>query len=103
MKIPKEIKVLDHTYKVYIDSTNDSKKGKNNWSLTNHEHQEIHIDSGVEGTLRDEIFIHEVLHIITLFSGLSDDFDAGVAMSDEQVVNRLAPILTNVLKNNKLQ
>jgi hypothetical protein len=102
MKIPKKLKVLSHEYDVKIVDTADDEKGRDNWGMTNHAKKIIRIDNLLSDSTIEETFIHEMLHVVFHLSGVGTDLDGGQRTTEESVVDKIAPILTSILKDNKI-
>jgi len=62
VKVPKQIKLLTHTYDVKFDSKFVEAAGT--CGLTRHWYQEILLDNNQPKSEIDQIFFHEVFHII---------------------------------------
>lgn len=64
-----------------------------------HEDQQIQISSHMNDDRKEQIFTHEMLHAMTDFTGLAATMDTEL---EEDIVNRLAPVLHTFLKDNGL-
>lgn len=64
---------------------------------TNNEQLVITLDATNHADVVKETLLHEVLHTITEYTGVDDDLGAD---DEEKVVNRLAPVLLDVLRRN---
>ena len=63
VKIPREIKILTHTYKIRFDTKELASVGAG--GLTKHLYQEIVLDNKISPKSElDQIFLHEYIHTI---------------------------------------
>lgn len=62
VKIPPKIKISTHTYSVVFDPHLRHDDGC--YGVANHRKQTVNIESSIPPTLRDQTFLHEVVHII---------------------------------------
>ena len=62
IRIPKQIKIATHTYKVRLNSREAIAGGSA--GLTKHIYEEIILDNLVPPSQLNQIFLHEVLHMI---------------------------------------
>lgn len=91
--IPYKVKVAGVNYQVHeVDGliANDSALGRVLYHKT-----EIQLDCGMSVEKKEQVFIHELLHAIFNESGFEEQ--------DEDMVNRLAITLHQVLKDNDLK
>ena len=103
MKIPKKLKIGNHSYSVVFSRPRDADKGSGNWGACDHSNQKIYIDKLLPKTLLEEVFIHEMLHAVMHEVKLNYDFDSEEKkVSEEDVVNRVAPALLKALRDNNL-
>lgn len=58
-------------------------------------HGIIKIDSSIANDRKEQVFVHEMLHGIF--------FEAGIEEQDEDIINRVAIVLYQVLKDNKFE
>ena len=75
VKIPKEIRLLTHTYKIRSNTMETRSMGA--MAISHHYHQEIIIDKkGMPRSEYEQSFFHEVFHVIERhFSMTFDDSD----------------------------
>ena len=91
VKIPKEIKLLTHTYKIKFDTKELASAGTG--GLTKHLYQEIILDNvAYKPSEVDQIFLHEYIHVIERHLCVKLD-DADV----ERISEGLADLLFNNL------
>jgi len=89
IKIPREIKIGTHTYSVSYDRairTDDEHIGQ-----TNHRTQQIKIWTDAPLSMRNESFIHEVIHIAEYY------FRVRIEDAD---IDRIAECMCDLLLNN---
>lgn len=90
MKPPPRIFVGPHTYEVVYAS------GMTDFGNTNTRTQRILLaDDQSPGALRDTV-LHEVLHCVVDLAGFSQEWED----KEEGIVNRLTPVLLQVLRGN---
>lgn len=58
-------------------------------------HGIIKLDSAIANDRKEQVFIHELLHGIF--------FEAGIEEQDEDMINRVAIVLYQVLKDNRFE
>ena len=105
MKIPKKIKILGYYWEVISDE-----KGKsviydgNCFGSTHLGMQKIFIEHLERTTqqLREQSFLHEILHAIWWQTGLGKRKDVDNKL-EEEIIHPLAQGLYQVLKDNKLK
>lgn len=102
MKIPKQIKVGGHIYKVQFKRPNDNEKGSSNWGRTFLNNKQIFIDNDIPLSQMEETFLHEILHCCFHEVGLNADIYDKVSLTEEQIINRVSGCLYQVLKDNRL-
>ena len=86
------IKIGGRAWKIIFSDLQhqEGKRGSNYKEL-----QEIHLNPSQHIELSEVTLIHEILHACCDFAGMEDE-----KMVEEQWVVRVAPILTQVLKDN---
>ena len=89
IKIPREIKVCSHTYKVELSS--DVSFKHNSIGIVKHDEQKIIIDSNNAKSQIDQTFLHEYMHLVERFL---------VVKLDDADVDRIAEGIAILLKNN---
>lgn len=100
MKIPKQLKIGGHIYKIKVVDGEDQKKGGSCWGKTFHHQKEIYIDESAALSQQEETFFHEILHCIDqVYNGQEFVKDGN---DGEATVSRLAEGLYQVLKDNNL-
>lgn len=102
MKIPKKIKVGSHNYDVVMTKSNDGERGVSNWGKADRLHGRILIDKDICKAQLEETFIHETLHCLMAECKVGYELDNEKKLTEEDVVNRLAPVLCNFLNDNKI-
>ena len=103
MKIPKKIKIGGHIYRVFFVKTRDEKKQSCNIGLTNAIIKKIYVEKDIPRSQQENTFLHEVLHAIMMETRLWYDFDrTDRKLDEEDIVGRMANMLYQVLKDNKL-
>lgn len=66
VKIPKRIRVLGRTYTTkVVKDLRDEEDKKPLWGRVNHTSQQILLQRGLHPELKEQVFWHEVLHILT--------------------------------------
>lgn len=99
MKTPKNIKAGSHTYSIIISKTRDDAKGSGNWGKTNLGTGKIYLDDTIMDTKREEVLLHELIHVAFHNVGLHQQYDD---KQEEDIVDRIAKGLYPILKDNKL-
>lgn len=100
-RLPSTIQVGPHRYKVVSNRPQMNevcrKEGRdllghvNHWSLT------ISIEPTLAADQKAETVLHEALHAAVTVAGLGDEWGVD---KEEAVVNRLSPVLLDVLRRN---
>ena len=90
----KNIKVGSSIYKVIED---EKEHQNDNRGSTFRELREIRINPSMSPDLKEITLLHEVLHACCDFVGIENE-----KLTEEEWIVRLAPILHQVLKENKL-
>lgn len=62
----------------------------------------IKVSWNLKDDMKNIVILHEILHALVSQTGLADDFSKVSDDFEEKIVDRLAPILYSVLKNNTL-
>jgi hypothetical protein len=100
MKPPKTIKVGSRIYKVSARRRDlhrtQSEIQQSVLGATMNHRLKIHLDKKAAAGVVQETLLHEVLHAVTEFTGLDDN----LGESEEDFVNRLSPVLLQVLRDN---
>ena len=89
IRVPKEIKIGTHTYRIILDRsirTDDSRIGE-----TNHRTQEVKIWTEAPLTMKNEALLHEIIHIAEFY------FRVSVEDAD---IDRIAECMCDFLFNN---
>lgn len=101
MRLPEVIRVGPHRYKVGADRArmNDicRKESRDLLGHCNHWTLEITIEPTLAGDQKAETLLHEVLHAVVTVTGLGDEWGAD---KEEAAVNRLSPVILDVLRRN---
>lgn len=99
--LPKHIQVGPHRYRVVRDSaTMDRLSREQRCDLLGHcdrRHLTIYIDPDQAEDMAADTLLHETLHAATAAAGLADEWDTE---REEAAVNRLTPVLLDVLRSN---
>ena len=102
MKIPRKLKVGASIFSIELTKSKNDERGSGNWGITFLEKRRILLDKELPQIQLEETLLHEILHICFHQSRLNYDFDNKVQLSEEQVVNRIIPILHQIFKDNKI-
>ena len=94
--LPKKIKLGGCTVEIKHLSTDQMNEKEGEF---NYEKQTIHVRNHMDEGRKEQVFVHELLHAMTDFTGLADTLESE---QEEDIVNRLAPILHTFLKDNEL-
>lgn len=97
MKIPKKLKVGQHSFKINITKARDESKGSENWGKTKFSIPTIYLDQELSLSKREETFLHEIIHICFDQAGIDRD-----EKEEEYLVNAITNQLYPILKANKL-
>ncbi|HAM79593.1 ImmA/IrrE family metallo-endopeptidase [Ornithinibacillus bavariensis] len=90
--IPNQVKVAGIEYNVTeIEGINDR---FNTLGQINYHIGLIELDSQLNQTRKEQVFVHEILHACF--------FEAGYEEQDEDMINRVGIVLYQVLKDNNL-
>jgi len=101
IKIPKKLKVGAHIYKIIQESRVISLTDMS--GLQKKIQLSITLDSHLPQSIQEEIFIHEVLHSVFSEAGYGDDENTKFKTTEEMLVERLTPVLYQILCDNLLQ
>jgi hypothetical protein len=101
-KVPAAVEVGPHSYAVIVDPIAWHKVYAATASIglagqTDHTRLTIHLDPDNVGTMQADTLLHEILHAVFTFSGVSRDLGFE---KEEDAVNRIAPALLAVLRRN---
>jgi hypothetical protein len=90
--LPGTLKIGSTTYDIIVGEVKDG------WGICELEKHQIRLSDTLCDEKKHEVFIHELLHVLCEFVGISD----GEKLTEEQFVNRIAPILHTVLRENSI-
>ena len=89
VKVPKEIKIATHTYRVGYDP--HMRHDEACYGQVNHRTQTINIESSIPPSVKDQTLIHEIVHIVD---------KVYVCRMDEDDLERLSNGMAELLFNN---
>jgi hypothetical protein len=93
MKIPKSIRAFGRVYDVKIIDFMADKRNHTHKGMLNNDQCLIELDKTIHQTVREETFLHEIIHLICH----NMEIDA-----PEEDVGRLGVGIYHILKDNKL-
>ena len=99
MVIPKKLKVGALCYDVIVD---DNYQFSPHCGVTKRSALKIIIDGTLPPAIIEETFIHEILHCVFSQAGFIKTSTEKFEISEEELCERLSPILHQILKENKL-
>jgi len=99
VKIPKKLKVGALYYDVVLD---DNYQLSLHCGVTKRSALKIVIDGTLAPAIIEETFIHEILHCAFSQAGFIRVSTEKFEISEEELCERLSPILHQILKENKL-
>lgn len=91
MPLPKRIRVGSRTYEVRL-SADPEHAGR-----TDSDRLIVSINDSIPQGGQQETLLHEILHAITNYTGIYNDLGH---KKEEKVVNRIAPVLLDVVRRN---
>jgi hypothetical protein len=94
MKTPKKIKACGADYKVVFHRKLCGDKGEPLFGQADCNNYTIHLEMGMSRQKKQEVLLHEILHII--------DFNKGFKLG-EKGVNNLTLELIQVIRDNKIK
>lgn len=97
MNIPKKLKVGGHTYTVNIVKGDNALCSPQYLGRTSHNKNTIDLEEEIPDSKREEVFLHEILHICFDQGGIDREYK-----EEEYLVNTLSNQLYSILKDNKI-
>lgn len=94
MKIPLEVKVGPVSYQIIEKPFVEIDDDRNYQGVCRYADTTIEILEGISKERKSDVFIHELTHAIF--------YEAGFEEQDEDMVNRVAKVLHQVIKDNDL-
>lgn len=103
VKMPAVLKVGALEYEVVCDAATFLALDETNrglYGLFDDMEGKVYIRPGLPASQQKETLTHELLHAVFVVSGLNHDFNKDERPSEEDVVNRMAPVLLAALRDN---
>ena len=101
MKIPNKFRVMGLDWTVVYDAELEREEEK--YGCTNHRTQVVTISSSIPQQLKEQVFMHELLHVLFWSIGLQtsmDCFQGDDGKNEEAVVDALSNGLFSFVKEN---
>lgn len=91
-QLPSKIKVASMEYAIVEKEVVTIEGDRNYDGACSYYNEQIDIREGMSWNRKKNTFVHELLHAVM--------FEAGMYEHDEELINRLTPVLTQTLSNN---